>query len=718
MHKLNRRTGFTLAAHFGRSLGGVEVIDSHVKINFVLPMIKYLIIAFAITPIISFAKQSLSDLHNKAESGDSNAQFSLGQKYLRGECKMLIAIDGLLKDALKGDVKAQISLGDIYQGKSDSNISQDNVISQKWYGEAFRSCTKIAKKNDPFAHLALASMYRFGMGVKRDESKAEEWFQKAFQLYLKSAQNGDCEAQCAVAKLYERGSGVSQDMAKAVEWHEKAIQSNMTEAEKGDAYAQWRLADLYRGIKYTDGYLHGSDRILQALWNDRALKSYDENIEKYGSVGIYVLTEIHDSGKCINGDPLKAAHIKAVRASVNHAEKGNVEAQLMAARLYDRGLSISLPTENEMKRSSSRLEDRDLSGATYFRDESKSSEWFQKAFQSLLKTSDNGGAKELYELAKLYESGKGVTADKHKATKLYQRAFELFRQDAAEGDANAQFSISEMYDDRIGVLFDKEKAEEVYQLAFQSSLQDAKKGDANAQRRVAEMYLSGKGIEKSESKGFAWLKVALQSYQTDAENDDFIAQSWVAELLPVERLITDDKEWTIQGALRRKTESKIAQLEKAAALKWFQRAAESGNPEAMMVLGSALYTGSGVPRDFNKALGWLLAAAQKKQSGACQLLGEMYATGRGVAKNYVLAWIWYSIATDFDRAKSKFDSLLENAIAVSGEATPNPGPMDPPPHKMLLKLEQAMTPEQLASAIEQLDDYVEAIKNHRQLPTP
>jgi TPR repeat protein len=61
-------------------------------------------------------------------------------------------------------------------------------------------------------------------------------------------------------------------------------------------------------------------------------------------------------------------------------------------------------------------------------------------------------------------------------------------------------------------------------------------------------------------------------------------------------LITSDRERTLEGALRQKTGSEIARLEKAVALRWFQRAAEGGNPEALMIFGSALSGARGLPK--------------------------------------------------------------------------------------------------------------------------
>lgn len=80
-----------------------------------------------------------------------------------------------------------------------------------------------------------------------------------------------------------------------------------------------------------------------------------------------------------------------------------------------------------------------------------------------------------------------------------------------------------------------------------------------------------------------------------------------------------------------------------AAVIW-SRLAESGNAKAKSSLGTLYYTGSGVPRDFNRARELFLAAAQANIPQAHMFLSLMYRRGDGVRRSYLLSYMWSDIA--------------------------------------------------------------------------
>ena len=79
-------------------------------------------------------------------------------------------------------------------------------------------------------YFELASFYRFGTGIAKDE-------QKAFELYKKAAEQGHVDACYKLAVCYEVGIGTVKDKMKAAEWYNKA-------AEKGDKRAKVILKEL------------------------------------------------------------------------------------------------------------------------------------------------------------------------------------------------------------------------------------------------------------------------------------------------------------------------------------------------------------------------------------------------------------------------------------------------------------------------------------------
>ena len=76
-----------------------------------------------------------------------------------------------------------------------------------------------------------------------------------------------------------------------------------------------------------------------------------------------------------------------------------------------------------------------------------------------------------------------------------------------------------------------------------------------------------------------------------------------------------------------------------AAVIW-SRLAENGNAKAKSGLGTLYYTGSGVPRDFNRARELFLAAAQANIPQAHMVLSLMYRRGDGVRQSHLLSYMW------------------------------------------------------------------------------
>jgi len=84
-------------------------------------------------------------------------------------------------------------------------------------------------------------------------------------------------------------------------------------------------------------------------------------------------------------------------------------------------------------------------------------------------------------------------------------------------------------------------------------------------------------------------------------------------------------------------------------MKWLQRAAKHGNPDAQNNLGQMYEDGEGVPKNYVLAAQWYRKAAEHVADlgGAGQgrnNLGLLYLRGLGVPKDYVQAYMWFSVA--------------------------------------------------------------------------
>lgn len=76
----------------------------------------------------------------------------------------------LMKEAKKGNAKAQVCLGMMYQ--EGLGLKQNYMLARRWY-------EKSAKKNRADAQTFLGMLYSQGLGVAKDFEKAKYWFDKA-----------------------------------------------------------------------------------------------------------------------------------------------------------------------------------------------------------------------------------------------------------------------------------------------------------------------------------------------------------------------------------------------------------------------------------------------------------------------------------------------------------------------------------------------------------
>ncbi|MEO1091683.1 MAG: tetratricopeptide repeat protein [Pseudomonadota bacterium] len=79
---------------------------------------------------------------------------------------------------------------------------------------------------------------------------------------------------------------------------------------------------------------------------------------------------------------------------------------------------------------------------------------------------------------------------------------------------------------------------------------------------------------------------------------------------------------------------------------YLQRAADSGNAEAMFLLGVCYAEGRKLPQSFRTAAKWFHAAVRKGHVRATTSLGFLYSRGRGVRLDEKLAYKMFLEAQD------------------------------------------------------------------------
>lgn len=96
------------------------------------------------------------------------------------------------------------------------------------------------------------------------------------------------------------------------------------------------------------------------------------------------------------------------------------------------------------------------------------------------------------------------------------------------------------------------------------------------------------------------------------------------------------------------------------ALKWFQRAAQQGEPGAMYRLGYMYYSGQGVPQNVPEAVRWFKKSACEGFAVAQYTLGRMFSTGQGVPQNHseALRWFYHAAEQGYAPAQHQVGAMI------------------------------------------------------------
>lgn len=160
----------------------------------------------------------------KAEAGDAEAQFQLGQMYALGhgfKQNFKTAAEWYAKSAEQGNAKARTALALCYG--FGNGVEHNLEIARSWFEKA------AAQDFSP----AQVTMGRLAE-KETDYAKARKWYDLAVA-------QGNAEAMANIGDLYKNGKGVSKDMKQAIQWYEKAASQ-----EKPSADALSSLSLLYR----------------------------------------------------------------------------------------------------------------------------------------------------------------------------------------------------------------------------------------------------------------------------------------------------------------------------------------------------------------------------------------------------------------------------------------------------------------------------------------
>jgi TPR repeat protein len=438
----------------------------------------------------------LALIKEKAEKGDAESQYQLGEYYLDGSHGMPLkdAIAWINKAAEQGLAKAQYKMGYAHTCLWVKPASEEEAM--RWYRLA------AAQGNvDAFSRLALAAIKLAKEAyLKEDQAAFKEHRRVAMEWYTKAAEAGDRGAQFELAEMYNR----MNDFGRS----ENSRRHGVTDAD----------CDFEAAMK----------------WYLKAAKS------KYPHPGaMYRIGMLYLEGKGVTQDTQTA--IKWLEL----ASKGGAGwATEELTSLYRSG---KLAPKN-----------------------------IAKALELLRAEAESGSHSANRELGLMYYFGEEVPIDFSLAFKYLSAAIE---RPTGSWDGNVYNILGHFYEEGKVTPRDLDKA-------FKYHLIGAKAGIPTGQFSVAFAYQFGKGTKINYTEAANWYRLAAEGGITAAQaNLGAILMAGIGEVRPD----------PIEG------------------LKWYKKAAVSGNERAQMGLAIAYHTGHGAPKDYVEAYAWAnLAAASGK----------------------------------------------------------------------------------------------------------
>ena len=241
-------------------------------------MKKFLTLVVCALLVIPLSAQTWSKaLEKSAKAGDVEAQFIVGNAYLKG--------DGVKQNRNKATKWLFMA----------AQAGQTDAIKAlcTYYNDALE---QVAAAGNAHAQFALANFYETGNGVAQNNETAIKWYGKAAVQGIQEAKPkilvvynealdtlaaaGDADAQFALANFYAKGNGVAQNTAVALDWYGAA-------AAQGNAEAKQKVLGSYSSglVRLAKvGDIDAATQVADFLFNGAggATKNEKEAAEYYG----------------------------------------------------------------------------------------------------------------------------------------------------------------------------------------------------------------------------------------------------------------------------------------------------------------------------------------------------------------------------------------------------------------------------------------------------
>jgi len=261
--------------------------------------------------------ETTPSLKSRAEKGDVEAQFELGEFYCNQPATKENVTEYLFwmrKAAERGHPRAQYAVGSSYKfGWQDGVLEKNYAEAAKWFCLA-------ASNRVPEARYGLASMYERGEGFTIDLEKAAE-------LYRESAEQGYAAAQYQFGWMCQRGAGVLQSWEEARHWYYKAAIQGHESAQREYWQHYYPWSESWKSEKpVKESYPKNADEAVK-LWRKLATTG---DVQSQCNLG-----EIFWTGDGVAKDLTESA-----KWCMLAAEQNDVVAQLRLGEMFEKGQGL------------------------------------------------------------------------------------------------------------------------------------------------------------------------------------------------------------------------------------------------------------------------------------------------------------------------------------------------------------------------------------------
>ena len=333
-------------------------------------------------------------------------------------------IEDLFRRAENGDNDACFNLGEcLYYGRG---VAKDSRRAVEWY-------TRAAERGDCSSQKKLAACWHSGIGTETDLSKAAYWYKKA-------AEQGDYESQKALVMCFRvGGTNLSPDPERAAKYAarygieeegDSRYEALLRDAENGSAGAQFAL-----GNAYFNGTGTAADRERAVMWYKRAA---DQN---------YPPAMFNLAYCCANGTGTSVDKERACELYRKAAKNGDLDAANNLALFYFNGDGVPQnlrlaadmwckAAQGGLARAQYNYAECKFNGWGVQRNYTEAAMWYKKA-------AAQADPDAQYSYGWCCENGLGVTQS-------YELAKQMYELSAKQGNRNAQKAIGFMYMNGIG----------------------------------------------------------------------------------------------------------------------------------------------------------------------------------------------------------------------------------------------------------------------------